>query len=126
METLGIHQPIVVAAPALPAPKAEAPIAAPLGGANVPEVKAEEVPVTFDAKTAEDRRIAAIRRAAQQVANTYVVSDKTFSLFKDTTGQYITRFTSLRDGRVTYIPEPELFKMSGGSASEMPLLNIST
>lgn len=36
----------------------------------------------------------------------YAVSDKTFSLFKDASGQVITRYVSLLDGSITYTPEP--------------------
>jgi hypothetical protein len=45
------------------------------------------------------------------------VSDQKFTIYKDAAGQYITRFTSLRDGSVTYIPEPELFRSAGNPAS---------
>lgn len=100
-----------------PAPAASAPETAPA----LP--KQEEV--EFNAQAAEQSRAAAVQKAAQQVANVYVIGDQTFSLFKDATGQYITRFTSLRDGKVTYIPEPTLFKMSGNSAgSDRPVLQI--
>jgi hypothetical protein len=61
---------------------------------------------------AEDKRYQQVLKAAKAVAaDAYVVSDKSFSIFKDVSGQYITRYTSLRDGRVTYIPEPRLLQM---------------
>lgn len=64
---------------------------------------------TIDLNMAEQRRAEAVEQAAKDFLRTfYAVSDTTFALYKDTTGQYITRFTSLRDGRVTYIPEPDL------------------
>ena len=44
------------------------------------------------------------------LADIYAVSDSKFTIFKDASGQYITRITSLRDGRVTYIPEPEVLE----------------
>lgn len=53
---------------------------------------------------AEARRIERV----EQAADTFVVSDQRFTIFKDTTGQLITRFTSLRDGTVTYVPESNL------------------
>ena len=65
-----------------------------------------------------DKRYQAVQQAAQAAAaNVYVVSDKKFTIFKDASGQYITRFTSLRDGKVTYIPEPQIFQLGGSSAS---------
>ncbi len=53
---------------------------------------------------------AALRQAALSFKNVYAVSDTDFSIFKDATGKYITRYVSLRDGSVTYIPEPTLLK----------------
>ncbi len=48
----------------------------------------------------------AIRQAVLSFKNTYAVSDKELTIFKDVTGQYITRYISLRDGSVTYVPAP--------------------
>ncbi len=69
----------------------------------------------FDAQIAEQQRFQAVQRLSQQMVDPFVVSDRTFTIFKDITGQYITRFTSLRDGKVTYIPEPNLFRIGGES-----------
>lgn len=62
----------------------------------------------------DQKRLETVRQAAQQVAiaNVFIVGDKRFTIFKDVTGQYITRFTSLRDGKVTYIPEPQLIRQT--------------
>ena len=60
----------------------------------------------FDPQAAQQQRLQTVQNAAQSVAASFVVSDHTFTIFKDTTGQYITRFISLRDGSITYIPEP--------------------
>ena len=76
----------------------------PLGGSSA---------ASFDPQAAEQQRLQTVQSAAQSVADSFVVSDHTFTIFKDSTGQYITRFTSLRDGSVTYIPEPNLIKLSG-------------
>lgn len=56
---------------------------------------------------AEAKRVARLRQAA----DTFVLGDQRFSFYKDSSGQYITRYTSLRDGKVTYIPEPNLLAM---------------
>lgn len=69
----------------------------------------------FDQQIIEQQRFKTVQRLSQQVSDIYVVSDRTFTIFKDTSGQYVTRFTSLRDGKVTYVPEPNLFKMGGES-----------
>lgn len=96
-------------APILPKPSSDS--------APIIETKGTE----FDAGLAEHKRYEAVRKAAGGVANVYVVSDRRFTIFKDSTGQYITRFTSLRDGKVTYIPEPDLIKMSGSSGATQTL-----
>lgn len=55
-------------------------------------------------------------KAAAQAFN-YPLGDKKFTIYKDSrTGEYITRFTSLIDGSVTYYPPPQLLKLSAGSA----------
>lgn len=70
------------------------------------------------AKTAEDARYEQVVRAAQNfVGNLYPVGDKTFVIYKDATGQYITQYRSLRDGRVTTIPEPRLLRTFEASQS---------
>lgn len=111
--------------PSLPAQSAaSAPaIALPDPSAGLP-IPAHDDGASFSPSAAEANRAAAVQKAAQQVANAYVIGDQTFSLYKDQTGQYITRFTSLRDGKVTYIPEPTLFDLGGHSESAKPVLNI--
>lgn len=79
-------------------------------GAKAPQ-PAAPAPELPDLDVADQQREANVRRAAER-ANLYAVSDRRFTIFKDSTGQYITRFTSLRDGKVTYIPEPELMMYS--------------
>ncbi len=48
----------------------------------------------------------------------YPISDTRFTIYKDgLTGEFITRFTNMKDGSVTHIPEPEIaafyYKMRG-------------
>ena len=45
-------------------------------------------------------------KALISFAQTYAVSDQKFALYKDASGQMITRYVSLRDGSVTYLPAP--------------------
>ena len=119
MDAIGITQSLVVAPQAAPA----IPVQQNNDTATVPAPK-ESVPASYDAAAAEQARAATVQRLAQQIANVFVLGDSHFSLFKDSTGQYITRFTSLRDGKVTYIPEPTLFKM--GSSSGMDTTQLLT
>jgi hypothetical protein len=59
----------------------------------------------------ETKRQVAVQTAAKSFfKDVYAVSDTTFSIYKDASGQYITRYTSLRDGKVTYIPEPDMLE----------------
>lgn len=75
----------------------------------------------MDFKRADDRRLSNIKRTVEREMSSgsfFAVSDNRFTIFKDAkSGQYITRFTSLRDGAVTYVPEPQILKLSGASDS---------
>jgi len=61
-----------------------------------------------DVSKTEKERLDTVIRAVSEFKNIYAVSDTTFTIFKDSTGQFVTRFTSLKDGSVTYIPEPDV------------------
>jgi hypothetical protein len=116
MDALGIRQPIVFTSSAQTAP------------VPVPQKPAAPLPVIGGGSAAseeqdvEQQRFEAVQRVSEQVADFFVVSDKTFTIFKDVSGQYVTRFTSLRDGKVTYIPEPNLFRLGG--QNDRPTVNI--
>lgn len=72
----------------------------------------------IDFAKADAKRFNNIKNAVERemTANAYVNGDRRFIIFKDSkSGQYITRFTSLRDGAVTYVPEPQILKLSGES-----------
>jgi len=65
----------------------------------------------FPAAAVDQKRQEQVVKAAKSYfKDVYAVSDMRFTIFKDSTGQYITRYTSLRDGKVTYIPEPALLQ----------------
>lgn len=122
MDSIGLSPQIKL--PSLPASVSSAPaIALPDTSASLPKPASDSV--VFNEHAAEQNRQDAVQQAAQQVANVYVLGNQTFSLFKDATGQYITRFTNLQDGKVTYIPEPTLFELSGNTAGAKPVLNIT-
>jgi hypothetical protein len=95
-----------------------------------PEQFPESVPAPSDPSTAQDaeqQRYNQVLNASQAAAgNTYPVSDKSFTIFKNTDGQYVTRYTSLRDGKVTYVPEQTLVQIIGpGQAkAQQPILHI--
>lgn len=74
--------------------------------ATDPKPVAEQV--AFDASKSDAMRYEAMKEASQMFKDVYVVSDSKFSIYKDFKGQYVTRLTNLRDGSVTYIPEPDM------------------
>lgn len=65
----------------------------------------------------ESRRQAMVQQAANKFKDFFPINDISFTIFKDSSGQYITRFTSLRDGKVTYIPEQNMFTLLHRSGS---------
>jgi hypothetical protein len=72
-----------------------------------------------DMRRADEKRMEDIKLTIQRESfkDVFAVRDNRFTIFKDISGQYITRFTSLRDGSVTYVPEPDILRYSGGSES---------
>ena len=101
-------------APSLPKP-----------AANVPFPKIGGSGEGFDPIAAERARFEAVQRAAREkIANSNVLGVTTFSLFKDSTGQLITRFFNPLDGKVTYIPEPQLLSESHSGDTAQPLLTL--
>jgi hypothetical protein len=87
---------------------------------TVSSVEADPEPINQDAI-----RIEALTQAAfQYQADPFVVSDRTFTIYKDATGQYIVRYRSLRDGKITYIPEPNILPYQIQLAQRQPLIEI--
>ena len=96
---------------------------------KVPQGQAPQKPAAPDEgfpNAVDQKRYERVAKAAQVFKDVYAVSDLRFSIYKDTSGQYITRYTSLRDGRVTYIPEPALLqKLERSQASQESLVELS-
>ncbi len=84
-----------------PAPQEQVQFPA-VAGATDPTASTQESPQELQSQ--------ATLQAALSFKNVYAVSDKEFSIFKDATGTYITRYVSLRDGTVTYEPQPQYVK----------------
>ncbi len=77
-------------------------------------------------RATEQERYEAVKHAVQTAfKDTYAVSDKSFSIFKDATGQYVTRLTSLRDGSITYVPEPNLLRDMENIGFDTSLLKVN-
>jgi hypothetical protein len=95
---------------------------------QVVEKQVEQYPVLVPApsndpvQAAEQKRYDNVFSAAQ---NNYAVADKRFTIFKDSSGQYVTRYTSLRDGTITYVPELKLVEFFGTKKSDVSsVLNL--
>lgn len=97
----------IPAGPPIGGPKADAPKAAKADTPEHVKVEFEQVP-----KTADEARFREVKAAAKAVKEqSFVVSDTRFTIFKDFNGDYVTKFTSLRDGSVKYFPEKTLFEI---------------
>lgn len=94
------NQPAAVAREATVLPKAETVQAAPQSGQS--QQKNND-------NLSDEKRQALVQRAVASFKDVYAVSDSTFSIYRSG-GQYITRITNLRDGRITYIPEPKMME----------------
>lgn len=104
--------------------KAEAPVIRKSDVDSIP-VQIPQVE-NIDIKMVDQKRMDTIRNALRQAfASSYVVSDKSFTIYKDMTGQYITRFTNLKDGTVTYVPEPEILRHLSQKGQDPSFLTFS-
>lgn len=118
MEALGnIKQPIAIrvpqpAQPVLPNPSNAAPLPQ-IGGGDA----------GFDSQGAESLRLERLKQAARNAPQP--LGNQSFTMFKDVSGQVVTRFRDINSGRVTYIPEPNLLKLADLSAGGLSLLNIT-
>ena len=64
-----------------------------------------------DIDAIDNKRAEAMMQAMRQsFRSEYAVSDTSFTIYKDSMGRYITRVTSLKDGSVSYYPEPEMLR----------------
>lgn len=88
----------------------------PAGKSEKPEI---------DLKNPEQARYEAVKKAAEKIVlvDLYPVSDVRFTIYKDkgTDGEmtFFTRFTSLRDGKVTVIPESRVLSAGGKDAGTL-------
>lgn len=91
------------------APKVEVQLPLPQPASPAAPIVAPKIELPSNS---EAQRYAKVKAAAEVVKNTYAVSDTRFTIFKDSTGDYVTKFTSLRDGTVKYFPEKTLFELT--------------
>lgn len=119
MDAIGNNiQPVVIKS----YPAAQAKPAAPAAVPAPKPVADSPLPVEAQVQSVEQQRYEAVKKASQDAPNVYPLGDRTFTIFKDSSGQYVTRYFSQRTGQVSYVPEPETLKQS--SAYIAPALNI--
>lgn len=73
-----------------------------------PKAAAPPTPIPGSGAENNNAYFEKVKQASKAMQNYYPLSDTTFSIYKDQTGQYITRFVNDRTGEVTYIPEPDV------------------
>lgn len=118
MENIGNIQTVAIripqhSAPVLPAPS-QAPALPVIGGGDH----------SFDADQAEAVRLENLKQAAHNAPQP--LGSQSFTMFKDSSGQVITRFRDANSGKVVYIPEPQLLRLSqASSGGGQSLLNIN-
>lgn len=117
MDALGNIQPVTIripqtAQPVLPAPS-QGPTLPVLGSGSA----------SFDAEAAESQRLEHLRQAARNAPQP--LGSQSFTMFKDATGQVITRFRDINSGKVVYIPEPNLLRLANASSGGQSILNIN-
>ncbi len=112
--------PVKTVQTATPATTSDSPAVAPVSAATQTPAPITAASSGNGSATTDSQREAAVRQAALSFKNFYAVSDQEFSIFKDVTGKYITRYVSLRDGSITYLPEPTLVKQAQAAGTPIP------
>ncbi len=87
------------------------------------KVKASGEDIAIKIARAEQSQRQTLHREVA-IADPYIVGDQSVTFYKDATGQYITRFKSLRDGTVAYIPKPTLPAGMGGAPRPTLTLDV--
>lgn len=76
-----------------------------------------------DLSQVEKQRLDTVVKGAHAFKNTLGAGGMTFTIFKDGSGQFITRFTNKMTGAVTYVPEPNVLKFMENTTSSLLEVN---
>ncbi|MBN8531064.1 MAG: hypothetical protein J0L97_04290 [Alphaproteobacteria bacterium] len=94
------------------APKPQTSSATLNSSSAAPDVVSQAVNLSQDlgvSVTSDEERMRLLTNAAQQFAKfSYPVSDTRFTIFRDQSGQFVTRFTNLQTGKISYYPEQDM------------------
>lgn len=83
---------------------------------NDPELADQQIK---DLSKAEKQRLDTVVKGARAYQGTVGASGMTFTIFKDSSGQFITRFTNKDTGAVTYVPEPNVLKFAESDTAKL-------
>lgn len=84
----------------------------PLPKPAAPSFPAPQPAVDAVTKNLERSRAERVSAALDSIKNNFAVSDSRFTIFKDSTGDFVTKVTSLRDGSVSYFPEKTMYELA--------------
>lgn len=121
MDALGSIKPVVsqpVAArpaPAVPVHSATPTPSIPLGGGADQQVE-------FSVQGTDEKFFEALKSAAADVPQP--LGSQFFTMYKNGSGQIITRFRDLNTGKVTYIPAENVFDMASKKQAAQSLVNM--
>lgn len=115
MEVTGNIQQIAVRIP-------QAHLPAPASTVELPKPRATRQASGSSGQDSETVRMERLKNAARNAPQP--LGSQAFTMFKDATGQVITRFRDTNSGRVIYIPEPNLLRLAGAGSGSQSLLNI--
>ena len=119
MDALGAIKPVVPQPVAARAPQVLPSIPS---VPALPSIGGGAEQVGFDAQGVETKHTETLIRAAQSVPQP--LGSQTFTMFKDVTGQMVTRYRDQNSGKVTYIPEPQLLRLARMTSGAESLVNI--
>jgi len=93
--------------------KADSPVIRTTSTDNFPSVPLPSQDYQTTIERAEAQRFGSVYKASAAAArDLYPLGDKSFTIYKDSSGQYITRYVSFLDGTVSYYPEPQLVQQT--------------
>jgi len=73
--------------------------------------------VTDTSKTEKERLETVLKGAENFKKNFYPLGDSSFTIYKTTDGQFVTRFTNKQDNTVTYLPEVDVARYTESKAN---------
>jgi len=118
MDALGSIKPVVSSPKSV---KADAVITKPAQAQSLPKIGGSGQS-GYDVEAADAKRQQVLVKAARNAPQP--LGSQVFTMFKDTTGQMVTRFRDTNSGKVTYIPEPQLLRQAA-AAEGNALVNIN-